>query len=327
MTGMFEDIDVTRFRGQPVAIATGGTSSEREISLKTGGAFEQALVGLGYDVSVFDVADQLQELAEARPAAVLLGIHGGLGESGALQGYLESLRIPYSGSGVLASALAMDKQRARLLADAAGVPVARGQWISLADLADPDALVAPICDAFGAPVVVKLNDSGSSFGVFICRDEAEISEALNELAEFVGGAPSAGVLVEEFVEGPEFTVGFFDHRCLGVMEIRPEQEFYDFEAKYQSDSTEYLKVTDSAVTDPLIEWGERAFRGLGCRGVARVDFKGHPQKSKQVVMLEVNTIPGMTTTSLVPKMAANLGVEFDAFVELMLAAARVDEQK
>lgn len=322
---MIEQLDIERFRGQPVGIATGGQSLEREISLKTGGAFEEALVGRGYDVTVYDVPDDLEKLAADRPAAVLLGIHGGLGEGGALQGFLEALEIPYTGSGLVGSALAMDKRRARRICAGAGVPVAEAAWCGREELDEPPAAARRIADTLGFPVVAKLNDSGSSFGVHICRELDELSDALGELGPDVGRRPSSGVLVERFVEGPEYTVGFFDEECLGVMEIRPAEGFYDVEAKYDSEDTEYLVVDDPAIADPLVEWAHLALSALGCRGVARVDFKGTPGQQAAAVMLEVNTIPGMTATSLVPKLAAERGVEFDEFVEAMLASARLDE--
>ena len=322
---MFEEVEMTRFRGQSVGIATGGSSHEREISLQTGRAFEQALASLDYDVTVYDVASDLGQIVGDRPAAMLLGIHGGLGESGALQGFLESLAIPYTGSGVLASALAMDKRRARIVCDAAGIPVARGFGLRQAELSRRPEIIDRAADEVGFPMVAKLNDSGSSFGVYICRNRKSLDDALGRLQDDVGQATSSGVLIEEFIEGPEYTVGFFDDRCLGVVRIRPGEGFYDFEAKYESSDTEYDIVTDLAITEPLEQWSRAAFGELGCRGVARVDFKGEPGSDDPVVMLEANTIPGMTATSLVPKMAAHKGVEFADFVEAMLATARLDD--
>lgn len=322
---MFEDLDVQRFRGRDVGIATGGRSHEREISLETGRAFEEALRARGYEPTVYDVPDQLDELVADRPDAVLLGIHGGLGERGALQGCLESLGIPYTGSGVLGSALAMDKRRARILCRQAGVPVADAVWCPPADLERPGRIADRVGERLGDSVVAKLNDAGSSVGVHICHDRADLIDALDDLADEVGPAASSGVLIEECIEGPEYTVGFFDDRCLGVMEIRPGDGFYDFESKYERGDTEYLVVDDDRTCEPLVEWSRSVMTALGCRGVARVDFKGTPGADGPVVMLEVNTIPGMTASSLVPKLAADCGVEFEEFVEAMLASARLDE--
>lgn len=321
---MIEELNIQRFRSEPVGIATGGESLEREISLKTGAAFEKALVNRGYDVTVYDVPEDLEALAADRPAAVLLGIHGGLGEGGALQGFLESLNIPYTGSGVLASALAMDKHRTRRLCAAEGVPVADAVWCAGSQLHESPRLVERASEEVGFPVVAKLNDAGSSFGVHICEDARQLENALQQLAQHVGDGASSGVLIEQMVEGPEYTVGFFDQECLGVMEIRPAEGFYDVEAKYESEDTEYIVVDDPAICEPLVGWSRTVLDAVGCRGVARVDFKGAVAESGPVVMLEVNTIPGMTATSLVPKMAADRGVEFDEFVEAMVAAAKTD---
>ena len=324
MTGMFDDLHMTRFRNQPVGIATGGTSQEREISLKTGRAFEEALKAKGYDVTVYDVATDLAQIAADQPAAVLLGIHGGLGEGGALQGFLECLGIPYTGSGVLASALAMDKGRAREICAGRGVPVASGRLVDPGELSDPASLAEEFLADPGLPFVAKLNDSGSSFGVYICESEDDVEQTFEALAEDVGDRSSSGVLVEAFVEGPEYTVGFFDDECLGVIEVVPGEGFYDFEAKYESGDTEYRPVSDPAICEPLEEWSRLALDALGCRGVTRVDFKGRPDREGRAVMLEVNTIPGMTATSLVPKLAAAKGVPFQEFVEAMLVSATSD---
>ncbi len=328
---MFEELDLTRFRGELVAIATGGTSREREISLKTGQAFEKALRARGYDLRVYDVASDLHKLANDQPAVALLGIHGGLGERGALQGFLESLAIPYTGSGVMASALAMDKDRTRIVCKAQGVPVAKGRKLTTFDLERPEDAARAVAEEFNFPLIAKLNDSGSSFGVHLCGDENELREALPRLRPDLTASSSAGVLIESLLEGPEFSVGFFDDQCLGVMEIIAAREFYDFEAKYESGDTIYRLVEDSAICEPLIHFSRLALEAVGCRGVARVDFKGDPRKPGQAMswdfgMLEVNTIPGMTATSLVPKLAAEKGVSFTDFVEAMVAAARLDDR-
>ncbi len=319
---MFESLDRSRFRGELVGVATGGTSSEREISLKTGAAFAEALRSLDYDVRVYDVATDLPAILAERPAAMVLGIHGGAGESGVLQGMLELFEIPYTGSGVLASALAMDKARSKIICADAGVPVAAGRIFRGEELRDEARLVAEI-GALGFPVVVKLNDSGSSVGVELCRDEGALQSAVATLTRQVSEATTAGLLAEAYLEGPEYSVGFFDDECLGTMQIVPDAEFYDFEAKYESQSTAYHLVTDEDLRGPMEEWARRALRALGCRGVARVDFKGDVVGGG-AAMLEVNTIPGMTATSLVPKLAGHRGMSFEEFVEAMLVSARLE---
>lgn len=321
---MFDQIDNTRFRGEPVGVATGGESAEREISLQTGRAFESALEALGYDVTVYDVATDLERIAADRPSAMLLGIHGGLGECGALQGFLESLDIPYTGSGVLGSAVAMDKRRARTLCAAAGVPVADAVWCAPEDVEDLQRVCDRVDEELDYPVVAKLNDSGSSFGVHLCGDRGELSRALDGLTGDVGDSASSGILIEKMIDGPEYTVGFFGDESLGVLEIEPGEEFYDFAAKYESDDTDYHPVDTPRIVDSLVAAGTDAVEAIGCRGVSRVDFKGDPRDDGAFAMLEANTIPGMTETSLIPKLAAYRGVSFEEFVEIMLAGARLD---
>lgn len=311
-----------------MGVATGGTSSEREISLRTGAAFEEALRSRGYEVQVYDVATDLQRLLEDKPAALLLGVHGGTGESGVLQGMLELFEIPYTGSGVLASALAMDKTRAKILCAEAGVPVAAARTFRKADclgIEDFTALAGSLEAELGLPMVVKLNDAGSSVGVVLCETPEGVDEALRSLAGQLSEAASAGIIAEAYLSGPEYSVGFFGEQCLGLMEIIPGAGFYDYEAKYQRADTEYRLIEDVDVVEPLTRWGLQALRALGCRGVARVDFKGDPREGRSA-MLEVNTIPGMTATSLVPKLAGHRGVSFEDFVEAMVSTATLETQ-
>ncbi|TXD37536.1 D-alanine--D-alanine ligase [Lujinxingia vulgaris] len=326
---MFSELDVTTFRGKPVGVITGGDSPEREISLKTGAAFEQALRARGYEVTVYDLATDVARLVGDKPAAVIIGSHGGLGENGSLQGLLECVGIPYTGSGVLASALAMDKARAREAVADVGVPVARGLALRMGDIGKSDAreIVSRIENAgLQLPIVVKLNDAGSSFGVAICNTSEELQAAVSDLRTHLSDDPASALLVEDYIEGPEYTVGFFGEVCLGAIEITAAKTFYDYEAKYQSQQTRYDALEAGPLHARLEELGRLAYHALGCRGVARVDFKGDVTTS-QGRFLEVNTIPGMTATSLVPKMAAAQGVSFEALVELMLSGARLDRRR
>lgn len=326
---MFSELATTTFRGKPVGVITGGDTPEREVSLKTGAAFAQALRSRGYDVTVYDLATDVTRLVVDTPAAVIIGSHGGLGENGALQGLLECVGIPYTGSGVLASALAMDKARAREAVADVGVPVARGVALRLSDIAssDEEAIVARILDAgVELPMVVKLNDAGSSFGVAICTTNEEAHAAIRALRAHLSDDPASALLIEDYIEGPEYTVGFFGDACLGAIQITAAQGFYDYEAKYQSQQTRYDALEEGALHARLEELGRLAYNALGCRGVARVDFKGDVTTA-QGRFLEVNTIPGMTATSLVPKMAAARGVPFEELVELMLSGARLDRRR
>ncbi|RAL23484.1 D-alanine--D-alanine ligase [Lujinxingia litoralis] len=326
---MFSELDTTIYRGKAVGIVTGGDSPEREISLKTGAAFEGALRNKGYDVTVYDLATDAGRLFDDAPAAVLIGSHGGLGENGALQGLLECAGIPYAGSGVLASALAMNKARARQAVAEEGVPVAAGKAYSrdqIQALSDADVVSRIEDSGLSLPLVVKLNDAGSSVGIYLCHSKAELERAVHELRAELSADPASALMVESLIEGPEYTVGFFGDVCLGAIEITAAQTFYDFEAKYRSDQTIYSPIDAGALFNRLEALGRQAVQALGCRGVSRVDFKGDVTTA-QGCFLEVNTIPGMTATSLVPKMAAARGVAFDDFVELMLASARLDRQR
>ncbi len=309
--------DPARFRGKPVGVVLGGDSAERSISLKTGQAFITALEELGYDVTAYDLPNDLAALAKDSPAAVLIALHGGFGENGTLQGWLEMNQIPYTGSGVLSSALALDKSRSKSVFRDRGVPVADDHYIPAARW-DADSARTQ-ADHFGLPVVVKLNSSGSSHGVFVCRTAEDLESAIESIeADLDPADPANGVLIEAFVDGPEYSVGFFDGTFLGAIEIRPAEGFYDFHAKYEANTTQYVPVEPGPLRDRLEEMGRRAFAAIGCRGVARVDLIG---SDDSLVALEVNTIPGMTATSLVPKMAARRGVPFGEFVELMLSTA------
>lgn len=312
-----------RFRRSKVGVALGGRSAEREISLKTGQALVKALLVLGYDVVSYDIATDLEKLATDRPAAIVLGTHGGIGENGVLQGFLEALQIPYTGSGVLASALAMDKARAKVVMREAGVPTPAGLRLPVGEsLPGPETLDGA---GLSLPVVVKLNDSGSSVGVFICSSFDEVEQAVAKLTAEIVPTNSAGVLIEAYIAGPEYTVAFFDEECLGSIEVVAHGGFYDFQAKYQSTQTEYRFVEDQTLHGRLEELGRRAYQALGCRGVARVDIKAIGEDwDTESVVLEVNTIPGMTATSLVPKLAARRGMGFEDFVEWMLVSAALE---
>lgn len=312
--------DEHSYKGKKIGVALGGESSERAISLKTGRAFMTALQSLGYEVAEYDIATDLARLAAEAPAAVVLGVHGGIGENGVLQGFLEALKIPYTGSGPLASALAMDKARAKAVMADSGTPVAGGIRLAGGEVRSS----ADLSERLGAeglsfPLVIKLNDGGSSVGVYICRDLTAAFQAVEALSAMLDGAASSGILVERYLSGAEYSVGFSDHEFLGAIQIVPQAEFYDFQAKYESTSTDYRFVEDIMLLDSLQRIGRLAYNALGCRGVARVDVKA--DEKGELFVLEVNTIPGMTETSLVPKLAARRGLNFAQFVEWMLESA------
>ncbi len=314
-----------KFRGRTVGVVLGGDSDERDVSLRTGRALAEALKSLGYDVAVYDVPNDVGRLVSDRPAAVLLGLHGGSGENGVFQGFFEALRIPYSGSGVLASALAMDKARAKAILRIADVPTPQSVTIQ-------PSTPATERGALGWPVVAKINDGGSSVGVFLCEDTEQLDRALEQLAQMHVGQAGAGVLLEEYIAGDEYTVGLFGESSLGVIQVVAANRFYDYEAKYQGAGTQYLPVPAGELHDRLVALARRTYDVLGCRGVARVDVMarndaGRASASRDLYVLEVNTIPGMTETSLVPKMARTLGLSFAEFAERMLDSATLDDPR
>lgn len=312
-----KNIDVTRFSGRKIGVILGGDSSERDISIKTGNAIADALAHLGYDVTVYDVPSELAKLAEDKPAAVVLGLHGGNGENGVIQGWLTLAGIPYTGSGVMASAIAMDKMRTKSILRDHRVPVAGGIWVAHSRISTGD--VSTYLDAVPLPNVVKLNDAGSSVGVFLCETKEQLSEAI-QACNTHKATPSSGILIEPKIEGPEYSVGIFDGEFLGAICIEPAEKFYDFTAKYHSNSTKYEPIADEDLARRLGIVARQAYLAIGCQGVARVDVMGEPEALQ---VLEINTIPGMTATSLIPKMAQAKGIEFAEFTQMLLATAHL----
>ncbi len=297
-----------------VVVVMGGDGSEREISLRTGRAFERALVSRGVSPVVIDLTrDRLGDLIAAQPDVVLVAMHGKDGEDGSLQGLLELLGLPYTGSGVRASALAIDKHRSKCVFRALGVRTP--DWVIVEGGAAVPELPLP------TPVVVKPALEGSSVGITMLHAAAEWPAAW-EAARHARGA----VLVEQLIEGRELTVGVFGDEVMGVMEILPADGFYGYEAKYERGDTRYVYPAEvgDAIRDRVAELGLAAYRALGCRGVARVDVM--LDRSHVPWVLEVNTVPGMTETSLIPKIAKGNGRGFGDLVFDMLSAATTDDR-
>jgi D-alanine-D-alanine ligase len=293
-----------------VAVLMGGWSAEREVSLSSGRACAAALREAGYAVSEVDVArDVASRLAELKPDVAFNALHGPFGEDGCIQGILEVLAIPYTHSGVLASALAMHKERAKQVMAAVGVPVAEGVVLHRLEAAKGHA-IAP-------PYVIKPVDEGSSCGVFIVRaDQAQPPQEL-----YSDEWPYTDqVLVERYIPGRELTCAVMGDEALGVIDIIPakREAFYDYEAKYVAGGSIHKLPADLKpnVYHEVRMLSLKAHRALGCRGVSRADFRfdDTPGGTGEIVCLEVNTQPGMTPTSLVPELAAHAGY---SFVELM----------
>ncbi len=295
-----------------VAVIYGGLSSEREVSISSGGQMAAAAREAGYDVVEIDAGrDLAARLADIAPDVVLNALHGPWGEDGCVQGLLEWLGLPYSHSGVLASAVAMDKRKSKAVFAQCGLDIAHDVPVTR-EAAAADHPLPP-------PYVLKPVAEGSSFGVIIVREgaNAPAREVMNKSWTF-----SNSLMAEEFVKGRELTVGVMGDRALSVTEITTLREFYDFEAKYAAGGSSHVVPADipEAVAARAMEAALAAHRALGCRGVTRSDFI-YDDKNDRVVILELNTQPGMTPTSLVPEQAAHVGVSFPELVAWMIEDA------
>ena len=298
--------------GMHVAVLLGGLSSEREVSLSTGAGCVAALERLGARVSPVDVGRDVAEvLARLKPDVALNVLHGRWGEDGCMQGVLEMLGLPYSHSGVLASALAMDKAKAKAVLAAAGIPVPGGGLFNRFEAAR-DHVMAP-------PYVVKPNAEGSSVGVFLVFEGANAPP--QELAQ-PSWTYGEAVMIEPYIAGKELAVAVMGDKALAVTEIVPRTGFYDFEAKYGEGGSSHVLPAPipEAVARNAMRLAVEAHAALGCRGVTRSDFRYDDIKD-ELVLLEVNTQPGMTPTSLVPEQAAHLGIGYDELVQWIVEDA------
>lgn len=301
-----------------VAVLMGGLSAEREVSLTGGRAAAEALEAKGYRVSTIDAdRDLCRKLAQVQPDVVYNALHGPYGEDGTVQGLLEILGIPYSHSGVLASALAIDKAMAKTMFSAAGIRCPESVMTTIDRLDDGDHM--------DAPYVIKPNREGSSVGVTIIRKDDEKPPLRNSWPY------GPDIMVERYVEGRELTVSVLGtagegDRPLGVTEIAPKRGFYDYHAKYTDGIADHLlpapvaPATYQRAMDDALE----AHRALGCRGVSRADFRLAEDDPDELYLLEVNTQPGMTPLSLTPEQAAYVGLSFGDLVEQLVEDARCD---
>jgi D-alanine-D-alanine ligase len=291
----------------------GGWSAEREVSLRSGKACADALGRRGYRVTPIDVGrDIAAALTAAKPDVALNVLHGRPGEDGTLQGLLEILGIAYSHSGVLASALAMQKDYAKALFRAAGVPVAEDRVVSRFEAAKSH-VMAP-------PYVVKPVAEGSSVGVFIVTEEHPHPPQELYRDDWPFGEM---VMVERYIPGKELTCAVLGDRVLDVIEIVPATRFYDYEAKYAAGGSRHLLPAPILpnVYQEVRRLSLAAHSALGCRGVSRADFRYDDRGTEKLICLEVNTQPGMTETSLVPELAAYAGITFDELVQWMVEDA------
>jgi D-alanine-D-alanine ligase len=306
---------VTAFKR--IAVLMGGRSAEREVSLSSGRGVMKALAEEGFEPVSLDPGDNPgQQLWEARPDAVFNALHGRFGEDGTVQGLLELMRLPYTHSGVLASALAMHKQRTKDVYRAAGLPVVRSIVVDRREAARAH-LMEP-------PYVVKPVNEGSSVGIFIIRkgDNRPPAELGSDTWTL-----SSEMMVEEFVPGRELTVAVMGDKALGVTEITTRFEFYDYEAKYAPGGSAHIlpAALPGSVAEETMALALRAHKALGCRGVSRTDFRyDDTGASPRLILLETNTQPGMTSTSLVPEQAAHNGISYARLCRWMVEDASCD---
>lgn len=301
-----------------IGVLLGGLSGERDVSIRSGEAVLAALGERGHDaVPVFVDRDIDLVLRQTRIDVAFIALHGRYGEDGCIQGLLETLGIPYTGSGVLASALAMNKAKTKEVLRLNNLPTAPGYLVE----ADSGEDLLELHGAFGYPVVVKPVGEGSSLGVAVCRDEMELETAVEEAFRF-----DDHVLCERFVEGREVSVAVLDGRPLGAVEIVPKaglSGFYDFAAKYTAGRSDYhfpARLSPERYR-AVLRYGLLAHDALGCDGATRVDLIVSDRGNE--IILEVNTLPGMTPTSLLPKIAHGSGLSFEDLCEEILRGARL----
>lgn len=298
-----------------IAVLYGGVSNEREVSISSSKGIIEALKRNGHDVIGIDFhPERLQEVIELNVDLVFIGLHGKHGEDGCVQGLLDMLEIPYVGSGVMASSVAMNKFKAKQLFEQAGIPVAKGEQYRMDQETNIDEVVDHIHANFEFPFVIKPNREGSTVGLTIVRHENETKEAVKKAAE-----NDLYILVEQFIKGKELTVPVLGEihkeKSLPIIEIIPKNELYDYEAKYSVDGSEHIIPAriDKDLTEKIQAYAVLAHQILGCETYSRADFllteEGVPY------ILEVNTLPGMTPTSLFPDAAKSIGISYEEMIE------------
>tara|TARA_B100000315_G_scaffold247753_1_gene276887 strand:- start:324 stop:1265 length:942 start_codon:yes stop_codon:yes gene_type:complete len=297
-----------------IGVLLGGPSAEREISLKSGQAVFEALQKQGYQVQALDITDEnpKTQITQSGIEMAFIALHGPFGEDGTIQSLLESLEIPYTGSGPEASKLCMDKCAARLKLEEANLPVPEGLRLT-----GPKGQTGVLPKKMKFPLVIKPCRQGSSIGMNIVEQASELETAFSEALRY-----DSHVLCEAYLKGAEVTVGVVGDQALPVVEVRPTRKFYDYTAKYTAGMTEYLVPAplDASVTKEVQRLGVAAHQALGCHGFSRVDFIVSEEQGPKI--LEVNTIPGLTKLSLLPKAAQAVGLSFSDLCEKLLASSQ-----
>jgi len=305
---------------EKILVLMGGTSEEREVSLRSGQAILNALLTLGYPARGIDYNSAvIPEILTEQPDLVFIALHGRNGEDGTVQGMLDSMNINYTGSGLATSVLCMDKVLSKKIFNYEGIPSARFKILKKNCLQDLAAIKEMLLADTGMPMVVKAATQGSSIGTFIVRKEEEIIEAVKKAFHY-----SSEVLVEEFIDGKELTVALIgneDPEVLPIIEITASNEFYDYEAKYTQGMCEHIIPAriEASNCEEITRISKHVYNLMGCRGFSRIDFM--LDKKGQPYVLEVNTIPGMTEMSLVPDAARAAGLSFEELVEKIVRLA------
>lgn len=297
-----------------IGVICGGISSEREISLKTGESIYKALLSMDYDTEFIDFkGDNISVFNKIDIA--FLALHGKYGEDGSVQGLLELFKIPYTGSGILASSLAIDKIFSKKIFILDNIPTPEYASLNFSANLNFDSIKKDIENRMGYPLVVKPSREGSTIGVTIVENENELEGAIN-----FAGIYDSKILIEKFIKGRQLTVSLIGNKptALPVIEVKPKSGFYDFKSKYTAGLTEYIvpALLDKDIEAKIKELSIKTHNSLGCYGVSRVDLI--LDENNKLFVLELNTMPGMTSTSLVPKAAAAAGISFEKLVEIIL---------
>ena len=316
----FSELEIRKQKHKKIGVLAGGISSEREISLKTGKNIFESLKRSEYDALFIDMKEDFMDKVRSIDIA-FLALHGRYGEDGTVQGLLELLKIPYTGSGVLSSAVVLDKILSKKIFLSEDIPTPPFIELDLNySVLDIDSLKRDIIKKTGYPLVVKPNSGGSTIGISTVYDESQLKDGILMAAEY-----DKKVLLEKYIKGRELTAGIIGLQTvmLPVIEIEPESGFFDFESKYTSDLTRYIVPADIDIktAENIMEISVNCHRTLGCSGISRVDFILDSNNTPYV--LEINTMPGMTSTSLVPKAANAAGISFDFLVEIILDSAKL----
>jgi D-alanine-D-alanine ligase len=303
-------------KNKKIAVLMGGWNSEREVSLKSGEAAYQALVALGYDAEKIDFSRNIvSDLQKIKPDIVFNALHGQYCEDGRIQGLLDILQIPYTHSGVLSSALAMDKVLATIVCEGVGVKSPRYDFLQK----NYDEKNLNVIKEIGKPFVIKPINEGSSVGVEVFLESMQF---YLEKYEWKYGDK---ILIEEYIAGKEIQVAVMNGKALGAIEVRPKKLFYDYECKYTAGMTDYIMPAEISPEkyQEILSIAEKCHNALKCSGVSRIDFI-LSKKDNEFYFLEANTQPGFTPTSLVPKIAKYVGISFEEIVEYLVLSAKYD---